>query len=65
MRADDRRAPLGIGHMLGVILKMASLIASTHWTLIGFPALFLELSDRPFTALHQRSQRHRCLAKFG
>jgi hypothetical protein len=40
-----------VDHMLGQIPKMASLIASTHWTLIEFPAPLLALSDQPVTVL--------------
>lgn len=40
-----------VDHLLGLLPKMASLIASTHWTLIEFPAPLLALSDQPVTVL--------------
>ena len=40
-----------VGYMLGAVPKMASLIASTHWTMAEFPDRLLATSDQPVTAV--------------
>lgn len=40
-----------VDHMLGMIPKMASLIASAHWSVIEFPAPLLATSDQPVTVV--------------
>lgn len=40
-----------VDHMLGMIPKMASVIASAHWSLIEFPAPLLATGDQPVTVV--------------
>ena len=40
-----------VDHMLGMIPKMASMIASAHWSLIEFPAPLLATGDQPVTVV--------------
>lgn len=40
-----------VDHMLGMIPKMASMIASAHWSVIEFPAPLLATGDQPVTVV--------------
>jgi hypothetical protein len=43
--------PFIVGHMMSMIRKNASLIASAHWTLVEFDTRLLATSDQPVTIM--------------